>query len=164
MSKKSEKTVKISLAFLIFLSNFFLYRCAQEPTGGNQQQQEQEQQQQEQENQQQQQQQFIPTYSKDVKPIIDGKCISCHSPNGTAQFAPLTNYQEIVNGTAKGPSCSGTQNKNYVVKGNADMSLLYLKITTPPCGSKMPPGGSLSQDEIETIKKWIQNGAPESGT
>jgi uncharacterized membrane protein len=174
--KKSRKIFFISAALSFSLSSciliFFFSSCAQEP-GENQQQtqqtqqqtssqqqsyQNQSQQQQSQQDQsqnqaqQQNQQQTAqsPTYNKDVKPILDSRCVGCHSQ--------LSSYNGVVNGVGTG-SCSG---RNYVVKGNPDSSLIYLKITNPPCGSKMPQGGSLSQGEIDTIKNWILGGAPEN--
>jgi hypothetical protein len=95
-----------------------------------------------------------PTYNQDVKPILNSKCVGCHSQ--------LSSYNGVVNGTARGSACQGTQNSNYVVPGDPNSSLIYLKITNPPCGSRMPPGGSLSQSEIDTIKNWILGGAPEN--
>jgi uncharacterized membrane protein len=169
--KKSRKIFFISAALSFFLSSciliFFFSSCAQEP-GENQQQTQQTQQQtssqqqsdqnqyqqdQSQNQAQQQNQQQTaqsPTYNKDVKPILDSRCVGCHSQ--------LSSYNGVVNGVGTG-SCSG---RNYVVKGNPDSSLIYLKITNPPCGSKMPQGGSLSQSEIDTIKNWISAGAPEN--
>jgi hypothetical protein len=45
-----------------------------------------------------------------------------------------------------------------------DASLLYLKITTPPCGVRMPAGfafsGMLPAAQIEQIREWIACGAP----
>lgn len=108
----------------------------------------------------------IPTYSSDVKPIIDGNCITgCHQTGGVANFSPLTNYNEVVNGKASGSSC-GSSGMMYVVKGNPSKSLLYLKLLdSPPCGGRMPPGRApLSQEQINIIKTWIENGAPEKGT
>ena len=116
--------------------------------------------QQDQENQTNQQVSGNPTYSSDIKPILDTNCVSCHKPGGVAPNSPLTTYEEVVNGTASESACKDTQ-MQYVVKGNPNQSLLYLKITDPPCGVKMPQGGSLSQEEIDTIRKWIEIGAPE---
>jgi hypothetical protein len=92
-----------------------------------------------------------PTYIQDVSPILNSKCVGCHSQ--------LSSYNGVVNGVGTG-YCSG---RKYVVSGDPNSSLIYLKITNPPpCGSKMPPGGSLSQSEIDTIKNWILGGAPEN--
>jgi hypothetical protein len=48
-----------------------------------------------------------------------------------------------------------------VVAGDPDMSLLMLKIEgMQPCGTQMPPNGSmLSAEQIDQIKTWIMNGA-----
>jgi len=50
--------------------------------------------------------------------------------------------------------------------GNPDASLLYLKITNPPCGSKMPlsygTSGSLDPLQIAQIGAWIEAGAPDN--
>lgn len=97
------------------------------------------------------------TYSQDIAPILNAKCVSCHSSGGPASFAPLTSYSEVVSGSSNNLYCIP---KNYVSKGNRFSSLLYLKITTPPCGQKMPPSGSLTQDEINKIGQWIDIGAP----
>ena len=101
-----------------------------------------------------------PTYTSDIKPILDANCVSCHKPGGIASNSPLTTYEEVVNGVASENACKGT-GMQYVVKGNPNQSLLYLKITNPPCGAKMPQGSSLSQGEIDTIRRWIEIGAPE---
>ncbi len=138
---------------LIFSSlTLFSLRCASEPGEDNIQQTQQTQQTQQEQNQQQQTQQQVqaPTYNRDVKPILDGKCVGCHSN--------LSSYSGVVNGVGSG-SCA---NRKYVIKGEPNSSLIYLKITNPPCGGKMPQGGSLSQSEIDTIKDWISAGAPET--
>jgi len=49
---------------------------------------------------------------------------------------------------------------SLVVPGNPEMSLLYRKLNDmPPCGSRMPPTGSLSVEEIARFRTWIANGA-----
>lgn len=40
------------------------------------------------------------------------------------------------------------------------MSLLYRKLVDmPPCGSRMPPTGPLTAEEIGRVRAWIANGA-----
>jgi outer membrane protein assembly factor BamB len=47
-----------------------------------------------------------------------------------------------------------------VTAGQPDMSLLYRKVAAmPPCGSRMPPTGALSDADIGRIRTWIMNGA-----
>lgn len=70
------------------------------------------------------------SFASNVKPIIDNNCISCH---GGSQAPDLRTYNGISN--------------------NAD------RIKTQVTTRQMPLGGSLSNDEIEAIKCWIENGA-----
>lgn len=51
----------------------------------------------------------------------------------------------------------GTQSD--IGPGNADGSRLYHRVAGTSLGSQMPPAGSLTDDQIETIKQWIDEGA-----
>lgn len=70
------------------------------------------------------------SFSADVKPIIDANCISCHGGN---QAPNLSTFNGI--------------------SINAD------RVKTQVVSRRMPLGGSLTQEEIEFIKCWIENGA-----
>lgn len=77
------------------------------------------------------------TYNKDVKPIIDANCVSCHSPGAQA----LTNYMEV--------------------KNNIDN--IIDRISRPNGDPlKMPQGGSLSPTQINIITKWKADGLSEN--
>ncbi len=60
-------------------------------------------------------------------------------------------------------SCDRVSDKRYIVPSNSQESYLYKKLIRAQdiCGSRMPPGSPLSQNEIDTVKKWIDAGAPE---
>jgi hypothetical protein len=50
----------------------------------------------------------------------------------------------------------------YVQPGNADASVLYLKITAGAnygCGGVMPPSGAVSPALSALVKSWIEAGA-----
>lgn len=65
----------------------------------------------------------------------------------------------LINKAASGSECASS-GMSLVVPSDPDMSLLYRKLTDmPPCGSRMPPTGALSADEINRIRTWIANGA-----
>lgn len=61
------------------------------------------------------------------------------------------------------PSCMGAG--AYVIPGDADGSLLIHKLEgvdasgTAVCGSRMPVGPLLSQEEIDIVREWIDAGA-----
>ena len=38
--------------------------------------------------------QEMPTYSKDIAPILQEKCASCHNPEGIGPM-PLQNYEQV---------------------------------------------------------------------
>ena len=76
-----------------------------------------------------------PSFQKDIEPIFQNYCLQCHPP-----------YQ----------SYSGILKE--VTPGNPDKSLLYDSITGK-AKFPMPPGQPLSEDTIQTINNWIQDGA-----
>jgi uncharacterized membrane protein len=70
------------------------------------------------------------SFINDIKPIIDNNCVSCHNGN---QFPDLRTYNGI--------SANSRIVKEQVVNRT------------------MPIGGSLSNEEIELISCWIDNGS-----
>jgi len=100
----------------------------------------------------------------------DHFCATCHAmqpkdaANGSLMFNPtnadkMALYSLFVGAASKSALCTG---KTYVTKGSPEQSLLYDKIAnaTPACGTRMPPGDTLSAAEIETVRSWIMAGAP----
>jgi len=83
----------------------------------------------------------LVTYNKDVKPIIDANCISCHLPSGSASFQPLTGYNQVKNNIDK-----------------------IIDRISRPTGDpqKMPQGGSLSSSQTMIITKWKTDGLTEN--
>ena len=101
------------------------------------------------------------TFVADVLPIFQGQCIGCHAEGGfsgiTLELTEESGYDRIVNQ----PSAQDAS-FTLVVPGDADASLLYLKVSsnTPPVGSRMPFFRTpLSDDDIEVIRNWIDQGA-----
>lgn len=96
------------------------------------------------------------SFSTDVKPIIDRYCLECHAP-GTAGYQAsgysVASYDEVMKGTRYGPVVipgdSFNSNLIILVEGRADPA-----IAMPHDGNQM-----LGQ-EIETLKTWIDQGAP----
>lgn len=78
---------------------------------------------------------MIPSFSSEVKPIIDGNCTSpyCH---GTGASNPnLTNYSDVY------AKASRVKDRTAV-------------------GGGMPVGGTLTSEQIQIITKWVDGGAP----
>lgn len=91
------------------------------------------------------------SYINDVQPIFNASCTSCHGISGGVN---LNSYQSLI---ASDGNFYGT---NLVVPGDAAASGLVDKIeANPDFGTRMPQGGTLSGNQIETIKAWINEGA-----
>ncbi len=91
-----------------------------------------------------------PTYTKDVKKIMDANCISCHSPNATEPAFPnLDTYQNIAD--YQDPISLGYPSK------------LLCSIEANTCtNERMPKSAApLTNPTITTIKNWINSGFPE---
>jgi len=87
----------------------------------------------------------------------------CHG-GGTADYLELTSesvgYSSLVDAVASGPMCAASGLKR-VDPFHPETSLVYLKVRSPPCGSKMPLGlAPLAAADIDQIRRWITCGAP----
>jgi hypothetical protein len=94
------------------------------------------------------------SYSKDVAPILDKMCVSCH--NADDQH-PSELYMDSYDSLMKG----GKHGK-VIQPGNSKESLLSQKMTDdPPFGKKMPPSKRRmpTPEQIETLRQWIDQGA-----
>ena len=92
-----------------------------------------------------------PSLTKDVQPIFEANCAGCHATNVKMGSLDLDSYATILKGGNHGA---------VVVPGKSAESRLYLMISgklTPamPLGNK-----PLAAGDIETIRRWIDAGAP----
>lgn len=91
-------------------------------------------------------------YSDDVKPIINKHCIGCHGGVKKAGDVSFLFEHEMLE-----PGKSG---KIPVVKGDAHASEMIRRILTDDPDEKMPKHGTpLTQDEVDVLTKWIDEGA-----
>jgi hypothetical protein len=87
------------------------------------------------------------SYAKDVRPILESRCGSCHMGEFVSEDLHMDTYESLMEGSDNGP---------VIVPGEADESLLVEKITE----GKMPKRGpKLTPVQIQTIKDWIDAGA-----
>lgn len=98
----------------------------------------------------------LPTnvsFSQDVQVIFDTRCVSCHNGDAASNspdLSPGNAFNMLVNG-----------NRDYVIPSDPDNSILVKAIRGGEDGiSKMPPSGSLTDNQINTIVQWINEGAP----
>jgi len=94
-------------------------------------------------------------FSREVRPILSQNCFTCHGPNERDRRGGLR--LDLLEGFfGERPEFGGPA----VVAGNADESLLYERLITEVERDRMPRGRAvLTDDEIETIRLWIEQGA-----
>ncbi len=99
------------------------------------------------------------TFSDDVQVIFDHNCTtSCHEGVNATGGLSLTSGKSYANLVNVPSSYAGLLR---VEPGNADSSLLYLKVIGyPQTGVRMPlDGTTLSSMQISAIRTWIDEGA-----
>ncbi len=95
-------------------------------------------------------------YARDIRPILSDRCYSCHGPSEEGREGGL---QLDSKASALGESESG---ERAIVPGDFEASELYRRILSDDVDERMPPlesNKTLSPEEIEGIKKWIEEGA-----
>ena len=91
-------------------------------------------------------------YVRDVRPILQKHCYECHGAEKQKSALRLDIKSEALRGgDAYGPS--------IVAKKSAESPLIQL-ITSRNADERMPPEGEpLSDSNIATLKRWIDEGA-----
>jgi len=81
-----------------------------------------------------------PSWMKDVQPLIEGDCATCHRPGGTGQASDLTTYANV-----------------YAHRTEVLFQVYTCRM--PNLGAS-PPLAPLSEAQRETIVAWVACGAP----
>jgi mono/diheme cytochrome c family protein len=96
------------------------------------------------------------SYSRDVKPILQKNCLTCHQEGGAGLEASgfsMATYDDLMRGTKYGPMIlpGDAEGSNMIVlmEGRADPSI------SMPHGDLDP----VSKQDIDTIRRWVQQGA-----
>jgi len=92
------------------------------------------------------------SFNRDVRPILNSKCLRCHGGvKANGEFSLL--FEE--------DAFSKTQSgKPAIVRGNHEKSELYRRLVSKNPEIRMPyEAPELSQEEIEILAKWIDQGA-----
>src|SRR6266851_7218810 len=91
-----------------------------------------------------------PSYVRDVRPILDKHCTSCHQPASKQSDLDLTTYATFQAGGKRGPA---------FVAGSPEQSLV-MQFITAALKPSMPFGQTpLAADDVSTIRDWIESGA-----
>ena len=94
-------------------------------------------------------------FDRDVRPILSNHCFQCHGPDEGHRKAKLRlDVREAAFDTTHGEAA--------VVAGKPLESLAYLRMISSDPDELMPPAKAnkqLSKAQIETLRKWIEQGA-----
>ena len=95
------------------------------------------------------------SFNLQVRPILSDRCWACHGPDENKRKAKLR--LDLKEGAL------ASKDGKFVIKpGDPDASELYKRLITSEPDEKMPPADShlsVSDNEIATIKRWIEQGA-----
>ena len=95
-------------------------------------------------------------YAKNIHPIFDANCVSCHGESKVSGGLRLDSYDGLMRGGSDGA---------VIISGDPDRSLLLKRVTLPE-GHKqlMPAEGKprLSAGQIAWLRAWIQQGSSPS--
>jgi len=85
-------------------------------------------------------------FAKDVQPIFRRNCVPCHGPAQQSSGMRLDRKSVVLG-------------RRGVVPGSSENSFLFHRISGNEYGAQMPPTGALRPEQIEIVKKWIEQGA-----
>src|SRR5687768_1896420 len=94
-------------------------------------------------------------FNRDVRPILSDACYACHGPDARARQAEL-----------RPDTKDGLADETVVIPGQSAKSGLVQRITAADPSEVMPPpksGKKLTPKQVETLKKWIDQGAKYEG-
>lgn len=95
-------------------------------------------------------------FNRDVRPILSEHCFTCHGQDEKERKGGLR-LDERASALEGGKSGDPA-----IVPGKPDVSELLYRVTTHDTDDLMPPPDSkkpLSAEQIETLRRWIQDGA-----
>lgn len=89
------------------------------------------------------------SYSLDVAPIFDQRCVQCHSGPQASGGLDLSSYSGVMAGGRSGA---------VIIPGEASNSLLISYVNS----GKMPKSGAkLTSDQKSLLENWVNSGATE---
>jgi len=93
-----------------------------------------------------------------IRPILSDRCFKCHGPDANTRKANL----RLDTREGALAALKDNPNAHVIVPGDAESSEVFLRVATTDTSLIMPPPSSnlsLTQNEIDLIKKWINQGA-----
>ena len=91
-------------------------------------------------------------FERDVRPIFEQRCLSCHDRQKRKGGLLLTDRKSALQKAESGLVA--------FIAGDPDASELLRRVASSDPEQRMPPkGASLTGDQIQTLRRWIREGA-----
>ena len=94
-------------------------------------------------------QQQADLFEKHVRPVLATNCFQCHGKTAMGGLR-LDSREHVMKGGHDGP---------VVIPGDPDGSLLIQAVRKTHARIKMPPVGSLSEQDVNYLAAWVKGGA-----
>src|SRR4051794_11254927 len=88
-------------------------------------------------------------FARDVLPLFRQNCISCHGPTQQTNGLRLDRKSSVL--------LAGLSRR--VVPKSSQNSFLYHRVAGTEYGMQMPPTGALRPEQVDLIKRWLDEGA-----
>jgi len=86
-------------------------------------------------------------FARDVQPIFRQNCVTCHGPSQQMNGLRVDRKSSVFSG-------------RRVVSRSLENSFLYRRLVgSSEFGSQMPPTGPLKPEQVEVVKRWVEQGA-----
>jgi ankyrin repeat protein len=90
-----------------------------------------------------------PDFARDIQPIFKKHCYECHGPDKHRNGYRLDRKSAAFSGLVR----------HNIIPGSSDSSRLYRRVLDSRFGPQMPLEDSLSAEQIDAIRRWIDAGA-----
>jgi ankyrin repeat protein len=88
-------------------------------------------------------------YARDIQPLLQEHCYECHGPEKQKNGYRLDRRSTAFSGLVR----------HNIIPGNSKTSRVYTRVLNAQTGLRMPPNHELDDDEIDLIRRWIDEGA-----
>ena len=91
-------------------------------------------------------------YETDIRPILEERCLDCHGPDKSKAELRVDRRVSLLRG--------GDGGLPAIAPGNTMKSHLLERVRSMDPDERMPPkGDALGKEEVELLRKWIEEGA-----
>jgi ankyrin repeat protein len=90
-----------------------------------------------------------PDFARDIQPIFKKHCYECHGPDKHRNGYRVDRRSAAFGGLVR----------HNIIPGNSDSSRLYRRVLDSRLGPQMPLEDTLSPEQIDAIRRWIDAGA-----